>query len=218
MIRHYAAGKAIPESEVEFIRAVRWHRHVTLCLESVSTLFCEMYLGPVNEVVPVVASSALFGLVKDEDDWNLGNLPLSMNSDVRAILRVYFTAIQTQCHERSLAVPNKARDVFGLAVQGRDALDESREARMLVAALQVGVEGQLAKIDALESHEWKLLNKNRRFWPALVMGTVEKELHEAQDVEGTKSVTDAKVELVTAKEGLNVLEGRSSNAWRNRGL
>lgn len=42
------------------------------------------------------------------------------------------------------------------------------------------------------------------------MPRVEKEFHEAWDVESTKAVADAKVELPNVKEALRVLEGRAS--------
>lgn len=69
---------------------------------------------------------------------------------------------------------------------------------------------QLAKIDALESQESELLDDNRCLELQLVTVMLEKERHEAGDGESTKAVTEAKVELVNAKEAWRVLEGRTS--------
>lgn len=61
-----------------------------------------------------------------------------------------------------------------------------------VAAMEASGAEHLAKIDALESHECKLLDENQRPEHQLVMARVEEERHEAQDVEGSKAVTDTK--------------------------
>lgn len=66
----------------------------------------------------------------------------------------------------------------------------------------------LARIDALESGEHELFDDIRLLEHQVVMDRVEKEFHAAREVESTEAVTDAKVELVSAKEALRVLEGR----------
>lgn len=55
---------------------------------------------------------------------------------MRASLHVDFTATQKQCRELNFVVSNKVRDVFGLALQGLDALQEFGEAKVQVAALE----------------------------------------------------------------------------------
>lgn len=52
---------------------------------------------------------------------------------------------------------------------------------------------QFGKIDELKSHECELLDENRRLEHEPIGLRVEKEGHEAGDVESTKAVTDAKV-------------------------
>lgn len=80
----------------------------------------------------------------------------------------------------------------------------------LVTSLESIWAEQLAKIDAIESHERELFDENRHLEHKLVTVKFEKERHEARNVESTKSVTDAKVELANAKEALNVLKGSPS--------
>lgn len=84
-------------------------------------------------------------------------MPLSENANEGASLHVEFTAIQTKCRELNLAVPVKSRDVFELVLQGLHALQESREARRLAAALKASRAKQLGKNNALKSHEKELL-------------------------------------------------------------
>lgn len=84
---------------------------------SASTLVRDSYGYTVYAAAPVAACSSVFGLVEVDDDWNLGNIPLSRNADVCRSLRVNVTAIQKRCQNLSLTVPDKARDVLGLALR-----------------------------------------------------------------------------------------------------
>lgn len=96
-------------------------------------------------------------------------------------------------------VPDKADDVFGLALKGFDAWQKSGEARTRVAALEASGEGHLAKIDGLQSHDRELPGENRRLQHQRVVVKVEKERHEAQEVQSTKTVANANVKLANAK-------------------
>lgn len=100
----------------------------------------------------------------------------------------------------SLADPHNAGNVFEWAIQGLDALQESGRTTMGVAALEASGPEQLTKIGALESLERKLLDIDRRFEHQLGTVMVDKECYEPLDVESTKAVIDAKVELANAKE------------------
>lgn len=110
----------------------------------------------------------------------------------------------------SLAVPDMAGDVLGLALQGLDVFQESGESRTRASAIETSRAEQLAVIDALESHGWELLDKNWGLEHRLVLVTIEKGRHEAQEVESTKAVTDAGVELANAKVALGMPESRTS--------
>lgn len=63
--------------------------------------------------------------------------------------------------------------MFGLALRGLDALQESGEGRTRVAALKASGAEQLAKIVAFKSHERQLLDENRPLKRQLVTVRVE---------------------------------------------
>lgn len=69
---------------------------------------------------------------------------------MRTSRRVHFPDIHTQCFELNFTVPDRAVHVFGIAVQGLDALQESGEAKALITALDASGAEQWAKIGASE--------------------------------------------------------------------
>lgn len=95
--------------------AMHGRGHAFLGFEGASTMGRDAYGDTGDNKVPVAPGSSVSGLVDDEGDWNLGEVLLWRNTDVRASLRVSFTAVQTQCHEFTHAVPNEDSDVVRLA-------------------------------------------------------------------------------------------------------
>lgn len=93
--------------------AVRWWGQGSLGFGSASNLFSDAYGNTVDDVVLVVAGSSESGFVEEEDDWNLGNIPMLRKDYVRWNLRVEFTAVKPRYRELRRAVPDKASDVFG---------------------------------------------------------------------------------------------------------
>lgn len=55
----------------------------------------DTYGDTVADIATAVAGSSVSGLLKDDDDWNLGDTRLYKNADERTILLADFT-IQTQ--------------------------------------------------------------------------------------------------------------------------
>lgn len=115
-------GNAIPGSEVESLCALHWRGRGSIGLESASTSFGETYGGTVDDPAPVLPGSLVCGIVENDDHENFGDILLSSIEDVRASLRVEFWAIQMWCRNLSVAVHDKACNVFRLALQGLDAL------------------------------------------------------------------------------------------------
>lgn len=76
-------------------------------------MVCDVYGDTFDDVALVAAGSGVSGLIEDDDDWNLGEISLSRNANVRASLDVEFRTIQTQCHKLNHAVPDKDADGFG---------------------------------------------------------------------------------------------------------
>lgn len=111
------------------------------------------YGNTVNEAAQLTTGSGVSSLVEDFDDWNLGDIPVSRNADVRANLRVNFKAIQRQRCEVGIAVSDKTCICVWAALQCLDTLQESEKARVRNAALQASGAKQLPKIDWFESHE-----------------------------------------------------------------
>lgn len=68
----------------------------------------------------------------------------------------------------------------------------------------------VGKIDVLGSQKLELLDDHRRLEHQWATVRVEEELHEARDMESTKAVAEAKVELSNSKEAFFVLECRAS--------
>lgn len=91
-----------------------------------------------------------------------------------ASLCVSFTAIQTRFCKLNLSFPNKAGDVFRLALEVLDALQEYEEARTWIAPVEVTVTEKLANTCLLESHECNLLDENWRLQHQLVAAKVER--------------------------------------------
>lgn len=60
-------------------------------------------------------------------------------------------------------------------------------------------------LSALNIHEHKLLDKDRRLEHELVVVKSEKEHHETRDVKSKKAITNTKFELAKANEALHVL-------------
>lgn len=89
------ASNAILGSAVEPICAVPWQGNYSLSSKSAPASYRDAYGHTVNNVAPVVVESSLCGLVKDEDDWNLGDISLARNADECANLQVDFIAMQT---------------------------------------------------------------------------------------------------------------------------
>lgn len=87
--------------------------HGPFSFESAATLVQDTYVDIVDDIVPVVVVICVSGLVEDEDDFNLSDLSLSRTADVCTSPRVDFTTTQIRCLELSLAVPDKAGDMFG---------------------------------------------------------------------------------------------------------
>lgn len=110
----------------------------------------------------------------------------------------------------SLAAPDKAGNVFELALQVLGALQEAGDARTLVTAFGASRAEKLAYIDAVESHEREFLHDNGRLEHQPVMARVEKERLETWDVESTKAITNAKVELANEKGASHVVDGQAS--------
>lgn len=66
----------------------------------------------------------MLDLVEDEDDWELGEIPMSTDADVCASLPVDLTGIEMRCRELSLAFSDKAENVLSLAFSGLCVLQE----------------------------------------------------------------------------------------------
>lgn len=98
---------------------------VPLVSEALLVFFLDEYGDTIDNVVPVVAGNSVSGLIENDDKLNSGDIPLSKNADVRTSHSNDFTAIQMRGPELSLAVPDRAYDVFRLALQGFDALLQS---------------------------------------------------------------------------------------------
>lgn len=88
--------------------------HGFLGFQSASTLVGYTYGNTVDHSATFVAGISASGFVEDDDDWSIDDIPLSRNADARESLRVDFMAIQTQCLDLTLSVPDKAGDVFRL--------------------------------------------------------------------------------------------------------
>lgn len=121
----------------------------------------DAYGDSFDDVAPATAGSGVSSFVEDDDDRKLGDILLSRNADLFASLCVEFTAIHTGSCEFSFAVPYKAKDVFALVLQCLDALKESREANVRIMELEASGAQELAKQDALESHELELFDENQ---------------------------------------------------------
>lgn len=75
---------------------VCWRGHGFLGFESASALVPDTYGDTFAFTGTAVAGTSRSGLVDDDDDWNLGDIPLLENADLHGSLHVDFTALQTQ--------------------------------------------------------------------------------------------------------------------------
>lgn len=66
---------------------------------------------------------------------------------------MHYTAIPMRYRYLNISILDKGVNLFGLAVQWLDALQESGEYRVRVAALEASQTEQLPNIAALENHE-----------------------------------------------------------------
>lgn len=137
--------------------ATPWFPWFRTCLHLGGDTYCNI----VDDVAPVVADSFVSSLVEDKDNWKLGCILLSGSSNAQASLCVAFTAIQTQCREFNFTVLNKGGGVFWLGLKGLHEIQKVGKAKARVGALEASEPEQLAKMGALESHEWELFKENR---------------------------------------------------------
>lgn len=143
--RHDSVCNSTPLSEVDPTPFVRWLGRGSPGFESASIVTGHAYGDNVDSVSLVYADSGAFSLVDNDDDWNLGDMPLSRNASVHTSHCVDISIIHTRCHELNLAVFDKAGDLGWLAFQGPDALQTPGEARTRVAALKASKAKPLAK-------------------------------------------------------------------------
>lgn len=99
----------------------------SLAFRSASTVITDTYGDTVDDAAPVAAGTSVAGLVEDNDNWNLSDIRIRRNVDVWASLGVDFTGIHTACCYLSLAVPDKAGDMFELSLWALHALHESKD-------------------------------------------------------------------------------------------
>lgn len=92
-------------------------------------------MATVDGTATVVAARSMTLLLEDYNDWASRNILPWKNANVRGSVLVNFTGMETQCCELSLAVPNEAGHVLGLALHSLDELQEPREAKKQMATL-----------------------------------------------------------------------------------
>lgn len=122
------ADTAIHGSKVEPLHAAHCQGHGSLGFESAFTLVRYRYGDTFDDIAPFFGGSLVSHLVQDYNGWNLGDIRLPKNANVCTSLHVDFTSIQTRCRDLSLAVPDKAGNVFGLAF--RVLMPRSSEGRL----------------------------------------------------------------------------------------
>lgn len=69
------------------------------------------------------------GVAADEDYCSLRNVTLSKDANVRGSLRINFATIQVWSRELGIRVPDNASNIFGLALQGFEALQTVDETK-----------------------------------------------------------------------------------------
>lgn len=88
-------------------------------------------------------------VAEDDNDWDLRDIALSKDVDMRARLFSDFGAMQCWCSKLSIQVLHKVGEVFWLALQGIDVLHAADE--------------NTARIAVLEATEIELSGKVRSF-------------------------------------------------------
>lgn len=147
-------------------------------------------------------------MVEGDEQWKLGDILSSRNADGGTSLRADFTAIQTPCVVLNTAFLKQSGDAFRLAFGGLEVSQEFRKARRRVVALEASGTEKFAENNALESHESENIGDNRLLEHQLVAIKVSKERPEPWDVESTKGVPEAKVEIENGEMALLVLQSR----------
>lgn len=176
----------------------------------------------------------------EEDDWDLAYIPVELQTDVRASFRLDFNAIRFRCQEAALAVPKKANEDFGLALQGVDAIAERQkimeEKRAAVAAgdsavqekkaacieivkIQEDLNSSAQKIGALEAQKGELttdLDTTRSELTVMYVPAHGKEEVNAELVRERSLNAEIQRKYKTSKAKIASLEGRLTESWRER--
>lgn len=79
------------------MRALRLQGHGSISFQGTSNSVCDAHGGMIDNVVPPGDGSSVLPTGEEDDEWNLGDIPLLRKADVFAGLHVHFSAIQTQC-------------------------------------------------------------------------------------------------------------------------
>lgn len=75
-----------------------WQARGSLSSQGSLVMAHNAYGDTMDDVAPVEDDRAVSGLVEDNGDWNLGEIPISRREKVCTSLRADFTIIQTQWH------------------------------------------------------------------------------------------------------------------------
>lgn len=203
-------GVPILGSDLEQVRVVHWRACSHIRFSNADIMVCEAYADAVCEVQQVEAGSGTAGVVEDDKDWDLGDIPLSKDADLHASLLVDYAVIQSRCRELSIKVPGNAWDVFGLALQGLQALQAVEETRTRIAGLRATKVELSVKVCVLEDPESGVIDEDCPLELQSVVLNADEERRKALEFEGKMDVTDAKVELENVKEAMRVLEEQAS--------
>lgn len=99
--------------------------------------------------------------------------------------------------------------MFGLASRGLQALQELVEARVRVAELDATETKQLAKIDALESHEGELVDKIRSLEHQYHFLELKRSVIGAQNARSMRAFIKPKVELANEEPSICDMESQT---------
>lgn len=94
--------------------------------------------------------------------------------------RVNIAAIPLRCQDLSMPVPEKARAVFVLVLQGLDLLQTAERDSGQIAALEAKKIESSANFHLVEDHARLLTKNNRRLLHGVIVLNVNKECREAQ--------------------------------------
>lgn len=150
--RRNAAGKSIQGSEVELMHVVLCQSFGSHCSRGASIIVYKANGYISDNVTLVSAGSDVSVVVEDDDDWYLGDISHSKNNNVLTSVGVDFTAIPMRYHCLNPTVPDRACNVFGLALQDRDTIQESADGKVCIGTSETSEAKQFAKVWALESH------------------------------------------------------------------